>query len=260
MRGGGIDLYVVKLAATGARICATYLGGSGNDHLQAQLAVDRSGNAYVAGNTDSTNFPGTAAGVQSTLGGTSDAYMAKIGGFPPGPVAGGDLFISPSAATTAPHGSIAFTATSGTGPGVAWSMQAAPSGGTIAPNGVYTAGSTPNVTDVVFVSDGVGNNATASVVVTNAIAILPSSANVGPAGKIDFTGGGGAGNLTFTVSGGSGASISSTGNYQAGTTGNTVDTVKVTDATGAFATATVTVGSGLGVTPTQPTLPRARQP
>ncbi len=51
------DEFVAKLNPTGsALIYSTYLGGSGWDHGNA-IAVDAEGNAYVAGDVDSNNFP-----------------------------------------------------------------------------------------------------------------------------------------------------------------------------------------------------------
>jgi Bacterial Ig-like domain (group 3)/Beta-propeller repeat len=59
-------------------VYSTYLGGSGNDSGYG-IAVDSSGNAYVAGLTSSTNFP-TMNPLQPTFGGGSfDAFVAKIG-------------------------------------------------------------------------------------------------------------------------------------------------------------------------------------
>jgi len=55
---------------------ATYLGGSGDDS-GLSLAIDSSGNAYVAGYTASTNFP-TNNPLQSSNAGSSDVFVAKI--------------------------------------------------------------------------------------------------------------------------------------------------------------------------------------
>lgn len=75
---GGRDGFVTKLNATGtALIYSTYLGGSGDDRCN-KIAVDSSGNAYVAGETTSSNFP-TANALQGTFGGgLSDAFVTKI--------------------------------------------------------------------------------------------------------------------------------------------------------------------------------------
>lgn len=59
---------------------STYLGGSANDEPRG-IAIDSSGNAYVAGRTSSTNFP-TANAIQSAFGGETapfgDAFVTKI--------------------------------------------------------------------------------------------------------------------------------------------------------------------------------------
>src|SRR5262249_21786483 len=54
---GNSDAFVSKLNPAGtALVYSTYLGGSGYDFGDG-VAVDSAGNAYVAGETDSTNFP-----------------------------------------------------------------------------------------------------------------------------------------------------------------------------------------------------------
>ncbi len=74
---GGMDAFVAKLNASGtALVYSTYLGGSSNDWGYG-IAVDLSGNAYVTGFTDSTDFP-TANPLQSTNRGDWDAFVAKI--------------------------------------------------------------------------------------------------------------------------------------------------------------------------------------
>ena len=51
------DAFVAKLNPAGtAVVYATYLGGSGED-LATSIAIDAEGNAYVAGSTQSSNFP-----------------------------------------------------------------------------------------------------------------------------------------------------------------------------------------------------------
>jgi len=73
---GGTDGFVAKLNAAGSELTfSTYLGGSGTDTGNG-IAVDSFGNAYVTGDTDSTNFP--IASFQSTLGGGLDAFVTKI--------------------------------------------------------------------------------------------------------------------------------------------------------------------------------------
>jgi len=56
---------------------STYLGGSSPDVGKA-IAVDSAGNAYIAGGTDSTDFP-TAGPIQGSLHGSNgDAFVTKI--------------------------------------------------------------------------------------------------------------------------------------------------------------------------------------
>lgn len=75
--GGQGDLFVTKLNATGsALLYSTYLGGTSLDEVW-NLAVDVAGNAYVTGNTYSTNFP-LAYPYQPSLRGIDDAFVTKI--------------------------------------------------------------------------------------------------------------------------------------------------------------------------------------
>ena len=77
--GGDHDVFVTKLNAAGTALAySTYLGSNGVDAGDA-IAVDAAGNAYVTGNTNSSNFPGTAgSAIQSTLGGRRDAFVTKL--------------------------------------------------------------------------------------------------------------------------------------------------------------------------------------
>jgi len=76
--GGGTDAFMTQLNPAGsALVYSTYLGGSGTDYA-GEIAVDNSGNAYIVGNTSSTNFP-TMNPFQSTnAGGLYDAFVAKL--------------------------------------------------------------------------------------------------------------------------------------------------------------------------------------
>lgn len=82
--GGAHDAFVAKLnpSASGAAslVYVTYLGGLGDDSANA-VAVDASGNAYVAGGTASANFPTTPGVFQTKLGtgATDNAFVAKLG-------------------------------------------------------------------------------------------------------------------------------------------------------------------------------------
>ncbi len=62
------DAFVTKINASGsALVYSTYLGGSQNDTAFG-IAVDSSGDAYIAGETYSTNFPTTTGAFQTSLG------------------------------------------------------------------------------------------------------------------------------------------------------------------------------------------------
>jgi hypothetical protein len=75
--GGTYDAFVVKLNAAGdALLYSTYLGGSGADEATG-IAVDLWGNAYVTGDTTSSDFP-TARPFQPTLRGAVNAFAAKL--------------------------------------------------------------------------------------------------------------------------------------------------------------------------------------
>lgn len=76
---GSVDAFVTQLSLTGANVFSTYFGGSGSD-MSHSVAVDGSGRAYIAGQTASTNFPVINAVQSSFGGGSSDAFVAKIGG------------------------------------------------------------------------------------------------------------------------------------------------------------------------------------
>jgi uncharacterized protein (TIGR03437 family) len=72
------DAFVLALSANGgALVYSSYLGGANYDAAFG-IAVDSSGNAYVAGETDSADFPIRGTPYQSKLNGTSDAFLAKI--------------------------------------------------------------------------------------------------------------------------------------------------------------------------------------
>jgi hypothetical protein len=78
IKGGFIDVFAVKLNATGSSlIYGTFLGAGDYDY-GAGIAVDASGNAYVTGETNSAAFPVTAGAFQTIKGGFFDAFVAKL--------------------------------------------------------------------------------------------------------------------------------------------------------------------------------------
>ncbi|MFP9097879.1 SBBP repeat-containing protein [Flavobacterium sp. RHBU_24] len=68
------DLYLVKFNASGARLWATYYGGTGEESI-GECQIDGSGNIYLAGSTGSASGM-ASGGFQNTYGG--DAYDALL--------------------------------------------------------------------------------------------------------------------------------------------------------------------------------------
>ncbi len=199
-------------------------------------SVNASTGAYTAGATGSVT---DVVRVVDSLGNAATRTVA-VG---PG--------VSISGVTAvAPRGSATFTASGGSGSGYAWSLSTNVSGGSInASTGVYTAGATPNVTDVVRVVDSLGNGANQNVTVGAGVSISGVTA-VAPRGSATFTASGGSGSgyawsLSTNVSGGS--INASTGVYTAGATPNVTDVVRVVDSLGNAATQNVAVGPGVSI-------------
>jgi Ca2+-binding RTX toxin-like protein len=75
--GGVRDGFLAKVNTAGSALSyATYLGGGAND-FSSGVAIDSSGNAYVVGETSSSDFP-AAVGPDLTLNGAADAFVAKV--------------------------------------------------------------------------------------------------------------------------------------------------------------------------------------
>jgi hypothetical protein len=75
---GDFDAFVTKFDPAGsALVYSTYLGGSGAD-IARGIAADGAGNAYVAGETASTNFPASGSPLQGSNAGATDAFVTKI--------------------------------------------------------------------------------------------------------------------------------------------------------------------------------------
>jgi len=76
---GDQDAFVAKLNSTGtALVYSTYLGGTGSDSGSG-IAVDSTGQAYITGATQSSDFP-TLNAYQSALNGSSAAFVTTLNG------------------------------------------------------------------------------------------------------------------------------------------------------------------------------------
>ena len=76
-QGGTQNAFVTKLSADGSTVLySTYLGGGGIDSGNG-IAVDTGGNAYITGNTTSSNFP-LINSYQGSLHGAQNAFVTKL--------------------------------------------------------------------------------------------------------------------------------------------------------------------------------------
>ena len=75
--GGAHDCFILKLSANGSTLFySTFIGGSGSD-WGGSIALDTSGNTYVTGYTESTDFP-TVNAYDSNSNGKSDCFIFKL--------------------------------------------------------------------------------------------------------------------------------------------------------------------------------------
>lgn len=72
---GGYDGFIAKVNANGNLAWGSYMGGSDSDWA-SDIEVDQTGNAWVTGQTFSTDFPG--GGFDPSFNGIQDAFVAKI--------------------------------------------------------------------------------------------------------------------------------------------------------------------------------------
>ncbi len=76
-RGGANDAFVAKLTPDGRALAySTYLGGTGDD-VAYRIAVGADGSAFVAGSTDSSDFP-LQSPFQASKAGKKDLFVAKL--------------------------------------------------------------------------------------------------------------------------------------------------------------------------------------
>ncbi|RMF61846.1 MAG: hypothetical protein D6743_12995, partial [Calditrichaeota bacterium] len=76
--GGFQDFFVARVdTSTGTPVYSTYLGGSGDEFVVSGLVLDSADNAYVIGETKSTDFP-TLNPFQTASGGLRDVVVAKF--------------------------------------------------------------------------------------------------------------------------------------------------------------------------------------
>src|SRR5262245_51243630 len=180
---------------------ATYLGGSTFDEAIA-LGIGPAGDVYVAGVTDSVDFPGTGAGAQPRFGGgsggqlTGDVFVARLnasltaleqatylGG------SGDDLAIRLAIAPTTGDVYVVGLTSSANFPGTSGGAQSALAGANLVdPLDGFVARLSANLTSLEQATylGGSGNRDT-----VNLIAIAPATGDVyvaGPTNSVDFPG------------------------------------------------------------------------
>ncbi len=159
------------------------------------------------------------------------------------------MSISPASITLAVNNTTTFTVSGGTGP---YTYSTVSGTGTInSSTGVYTAPASSG-SATVRVTDSLGATGDASVTVNSALSISPASQTMGINGTLNFSASGGVVPYSYSIVSGSG-SVNSSGVFTAAASpGTTV--VRVTDNVGNTANSTVTITSGLSISPASTTL------
>jgi hypothetical protein len=130
---GGSQAFAAKIDPTGSKLLfSTLLGGLAGSQEGSGIAVDASGNIYVAGNTNAASSLTTTAGVfQPAFGGTSGTGFNQFSG---------DGFVAKiSALIVATTTTLAAAPSSATvGTAVAFTAMVKPASGTVVPSGTVT--------------------------------------------------------------------------------------------------------------------------
>lgn len=112
-KNSGRDAFVAKFDSSGTRQWGTYLGGEGHDDGM-KISSDANGNAYIVGNTSSTQNIATPGSQQSEYSGDTDGFVFKLDGAGTmqwSTYIGSTGFESMNAMTTEPSGTIYITGT-----------------------------------------------------------------------------------------------------------------------------------------------------
>jgi hypothetical protein len=199
-------------------------------------AIDSATGAYVAPATSGA----VTVRVTDALGSTADAAVTV------NPA----LSVTPSAKTLAINNAFTFAGTDGVSP---YSYAMRSGSGTInATTGAYVA-PTGTGTDVIRVTDSLGNVADSTITINPALAITPTTQTLAVGNTATFASTGGAAPFTYSVATGTGTVDATTGVYTAPGAAGTA-TVRVTDSMGNTADAAVTINAALAISPTSKSL------
>ena len=76
--GGNYDAFVTKFNASGSDLVySTFIGGNNYEYPYG-IALDSSGNAYITGSTNSSDYPVTSNAYDQSFNGSNDAFLAKL--------------------------------------------------------------------------------------------------------------------------------------------------------------------------------------
>ncbi|MFB3897893.1 MAG: SBBP repeat-containing protein, partial [bacterium] len=80
--GGYYDAFMTEVNSTGTKLVySTFLGGSWGDEGYG-IAVDKVGNIFITGRTESSDFPTMAKSFDPIYNGSGDAFVTKLSPFP----------------------------------------------------------------------------------------------------------------------------------------------------------------------------------
>ncbi|GAN33996.1 MAG: hypothetical protein DYG83_13515 [Candidatus Brocadia sp. AMX2] len=75
---GGSDIFISKFnSGLTTLLASTYLGGSSNESAYS-MTIDLDGNIYVAGDTQSSDFPTSTTAYDTSFNGSNDVFIAKL--------------------------------------------------------------------------------------------------------------------------------------------------------------------------------------
>ncbi len=181
---GGYDGFVTKFSANGiGPIYSTCIGGNRDDFVRG-IALDGSGNAYVAGATASADLRASGS-FQGALGGLTDAFVARISEI--------SLSVTPASVNLGVNQIQQFSATvlNAANTAVIWTIN--PAVGTISNTGLYQApASSPTAVTVIVTATSIADpskSAVASVTVGPpiSVSVAPATVTLGPGQTQQFT-------------------------------------------------------------------------